>query len=369
MRKIFTPHQKAQVAIEAVKEIKTINQIASDHAAHPTQVGMWKKQLIANAHAVFADKRNPENREKDELIERLYTIIGQRDIELDWLKKNCTLKHSERVAAIDRTHPDLNIARQAQLVGISRGSVYYTPVVNEEDIRIMNAIDELFTKRPIHGTRKLRRYLRNDYGMRVGRDHIARLLGEMGLEPVYPKPRIHTSISHPKHKKYPYLLRNVPIVRPNQVWSTDITYVRLEQGWAYLVAILDWFSRYVLAWELSLSLETEFCIAALERALAIAKPEIHNSDQGSQFTDRAYTGILEGREIAISMDGRGRCFDNIFIERLWRTVKYEDIFLRSYHAIRDAHPGLGDYFAFYNTERPHQSLGYRTPAEVYFNSQ
>lgn len=277
------------------------------------------------------------------------------------------MNHKERVACIDRDYPDISIARQAELFDISRASVYYQPVINKEDIHIMHAIDELFTERPIHGTRKLRVYLRDDYGFTgLGRDRIRRLLHEMGLEAVYPKKRIATSIPDVRHKKYPYLLRGLPIIRPNQVWGTDITYVRLERGWAYLVALLDWFSRYVVSWELSPNMESDFCITSLNRALAVTVPEIHNSDQGSQFTNYEYTGILETHSIYISMDGRGRYLDNIFTERLWRTVKREDIYLRSYRDIKEAREGLTEYFTFYNRKRKHQSLEYKTPAEIYF---
>jgi putative transposase len=190
-----------------------------------------------------------------------------------------------------------------------------------------------------------------------------------GLHAIYPKRRINTSSSHLLRQKYPYLLRTVDITRPNHVWGTDITYIRLQSGFAYLVAIIDWFSRYVLAFELSDSLETEFCMTALNRALQAATPEIHNSDQGTQFTDERYTTILTSRNVQISMDGRGRCMDNIFTERLWRSVKYEDVYLKSYQTIHEAREGLSDYFTFYNTTRKHQSLNYRTPKDVYFNNQ
>jgi putative transposase len=275
------------------------------------------------------------------------------------------LNHNERVEAIERNDPDISIARQAELLDISRSSIYYRPIVDEEDIRIMHAIDRIFTKRPFYGSRRIRNDL-EDEGIFICREHVQRLMRIVGLEAIYPKKSISTP--NIQHKKYPYLLRNLPILRPNQVWGTDITYVRLEQGFCYLVVHLDWFSRYVLSWELSVSLETEFCIDSLNRSLEIAIPEYHNSDQGTQFTDRAYTGILEAREIKISMDGRGRCMDNIFTERLWRSVKYEDIFIKSYQDIREVRKGLMDYFHFYNTERKHQSLRNRTPADVYLNS-
>lgn len=274
------------------------------------------------------------------------------------------MTHRERLALV-LPGTALSLARQADLLDISRSSIYYTPVLDEEDVRIMHCMDEIFTKRPVYGTRRLRHDLK-DYGWHIGRGRVRRLMREMGIAAIYPKKRCKTSAAKQEHTKYRYLLRNVPIIRPNQVWGTDITYIRLEHGFCYLVAHLDWFSRYVLAWELSGSLETSFCANSLNNALAVATPEIHNSDQGSQFTSVEYTDVLKANEIAISMDGRGRCFDNIFTERLWRTVKYEDIYLKGYRTIEEAREGLAEYFAFYNTERKHQSLGYRPPALAYF---
>lgn len=276
------------------------------------------------------------------------------------------MSHEERVSCIEKDHPSLSVVRQANLIAVSRSSVYYEPIVNEEDIRIMHAIDMIFTKCPFYGSRKIRQDLK-DEKICICREHVQRLMRIMGLETIYPKKRISTSDPDTSHKKYPYLLRGVPILRPNQIHGTDITYVKLEDGFCYLVAHLDWFSRYVLSWELSASLDSSFCIDSLTRAMAIAIPDIHNSDQGTQFTSATYTDILLKSNIRISMDGRGRCMDNIFTERLWRTVKYEDIFLRSYRTIDETRRGLTAYFRFYNTERKHQSLDYRTPAEVYFN--
>jgi len=285
---------------------------------------------------------------------------------LNWTgsKKNCTLNHEERVSLVDRSHPDIGITRQAELFDISRASVYYEPKVNERDIQIMHTIDSIFTKRPFYGSRRIKKDL-EDENIFICREHVQRLMRLIGIEAIYPKHR--TTTPDTQHKKYPYLLRGFPIIRPNQVYGTDITYVRLENGFCYLVAHLDWFSRYVLSWELSQSLETPFCIVSLNRALQTAIPDIHNSDQGVQYTSEDYTDILEERNIKISMDGRGRCMDNIFTERLWRSVKYEDIFIRSYRDIDEARKGLSEYFDFYNTERKHQSLDYRTPADVYFN--
>jgi putative transposase len=274
------------------------------------------------------------------------------------------LSHEEKASGIDRTHKKISLARQAALLDISRSSFYYTPRENREDKKHLDMVDAIYTDYPFYGSRRIRLELLDRYGVALCREHAQRLMRLMGIEAIYPKPK--TSIAHPEHKKYPYLLKNVAITHANHVWGTDITYVRLEEGWAYLVAHLDWYSRYVLSWELSLSMETDFCLTALNQALTIATPEIHNSDQGVQFTDRDYTGILTEKGIAISMDGRGRCMDNIFTERLWRTVKYENVFLKSYRTVPEAKTGLSEYFSFYNTKRRHQSLGYRTPASVYF---
>lgn len=224
-------------------------------------------------------------------------------------------------------------------------------------------IDETYTDFPYFGSRKMARYLSRKTGVRINRKRIQRLMREMGIMAIYAKPR--TSIPDPGHKIYPYLLRGLKVTRPNQVWSTDITYVRLSHGFVYLVAIIDWFSRKVLSWRLSNTMDTRFCREALEEALAKGKPEIFNTDQGSQFTSEEFTEVLKGEGISISMDGRGRALDNIFVERLWRSVKYEDIYPKGYRTMQEAWRGLTEYFKRYNTERPHESLDYRTPAEVH----
>ena len=250
---------------------------------------------------------------------------------------------------------------------MSRAAYYYRPrpkdIFNET---LMRLLDEQYTRTPFYGVAKMTEWLRTK-GYQVNRKRIRRLMRLMGLEAVYPKPWLSKSAKG--HKKYPYLLKDVVIERPDQVWSTDITYIRLKGGFIYLVAIMDWYSRYVLSWEVSTTLETEFCLTALEKALKYSKPEIFNSDQGSQFTSTEFIGRLEGLGVAISMDGRGRALDNIFVERLWRTVKYEEVYLKSYETVREARESLARYFHFYNTERLHESLGYRTPQEVYFEGQ
>jgi len=264
------------------------------------------------------------------------------------------------------TEKGVSIQRQCLLAGVSRATVYarQKPVpVNENDLLFARLIDEEYTRHPFYGSRKMVVFL-NLQGHAVNRKRVQRLMRQMGLAGMAPGP--NTSRAHPEHKTYPYLLRGVPVIRPNQVWSTDITYIRLERGFVYLVAIIDWFSRRVLSWRISNSMDTIFCIDCLKECLLIhGKPEIFNSDQGSQFTSEAFTGLLMLEEITISMDGRGRAFDNIFVERLWRSVKHEDVYLKGYSTVSELTLGLAEYFSFYNNERPHQSLGHKTPEQVY----
>lgn len=226
----------------------------------------------------------------------------------------------------------------------------------------MRLIDEQYTRTPFYGIRRMTVWLRSQ-GHCVNHKKVSRLMRLMGIEAIYPKKRL--SLSDSRHKKYPYLLKGLNIDRPDQVWATDITYIRMRHGFVYLVAILDWFSRYVVGWAVSITLDVEFCVEALHAALDLSKPEIFNSDQGSQFTSKSFTGVLEAHGVTISMDGKGRAFDNIFVERLWRSVKYEEVYLKEYQSVRDAVRSLREYFRFYNLERPHQSLGYQTPHKVY----
>jgi len=259
---------------------------------------------------------------------------------------------------------ELSIRKQCELLQLHRANLYYAPVEpSEETLRIMHRIDEIFTESPFFGSRRILEGLQRE-GFSIGRERVQSLMRKMGLIAIYPKPNL--SKKHPEHKIYPYLLANVKIVRPHQVWSTDITYIRLRPGFLYLVAIMDWFSRYVLSWRLSNSLDVSFCLEALEEALEQGSPDIFNTDQGSQFTSNEFTGMLLSKGTKISMDGRGRAFDNIFTERLWRSLKYEEVYIKDYQAYRDAREGLGNYFSFYNNRRYHQSLGYKTPYEVHY---
>jgi len=265
---------------------------------------------------------------------------------------------------IDLNHPELSLRRQCELIGLNRSTFYYTPATESEyNLRLMRLIDEQYTRTPFYGWPKMTAYLRR-LGHLINHKRVQRLMGLMGLQAIYPHP--HTSVAARDHKVYPYLLRGLEISRPNQVWSADITYIRLFHGFMYLVAILDWFSRYVLAWQLSNTLDGDFCVDALQQALRLGQPDIFNTDQGAQFTAHTFTEGLEAHHIRISMDGRGRALDNIFVERLWRTVKYEDIYLKEYATVPELDAGLSHYFTFYNTERLHQSLAYRTPAEAHF---
>ena len=258
----------------------------------------------------------------------------------------------------------ISLLRQCDLLGMNRSSFYYKSRRKDTyNDFLMRLIDEQYTRRPTFGVEKMRDWLRNQ-GHWVNEKRARRLMRLMGLYAIYPKPR--TSRSCPEHKVYPYLLKGMRIDHPDQAWCSDITYIRLLHGFVYLVVIMDWFSRYVLSWELSITLEKEFCLEALRRTLMVSTPEIFNSDQGAQFTSEEFIGILKDAEIRISMDGRGRLYDNIFVERLWRTVKYEEVYLNDYVSVPMARKGLGDYFGFYNTERPHASLAGKTPFEVYY---
>lgn len=264
---------------------------------------------------------------------------------------------------MEPSNPDISILRQCELLGLPRSSYYYQPKgENPLNLKLMRLLDEQYTKIPFYGSPKMTLWLR-ERGYEINHKRVERLLNLMGLKAIYPKP--NTSKPHPENKIYPYLLRGVKIDHVDQVWSADITYIRMRSGFLYLTVVIDWFSRYVLSWQLSNTLESSFCVEALEAALRAKQPEIFNTDQGTQFTSEDFTGILKAREIAISMDGRGRCLDNIFVERLWRTVKYEEVYLHDYQTPSEVYLGLKKYLEFYNTERYHQALGYKTPYEVY----
>jgi putative transposase len=260
-----------------------------------------------------------------------------------------------------------SIRRRCEMLGVDRSGLYYEPhPETQKNLDLMGRIDRVYTAYPFYGSRRIGVQLESQLKKAVSRKRVQRLMRLMGIEAIYQKPR--TSIPHPDHKVYPYLLRDVPIVRPNQVWSTDITYVGLAGGFVYVTAVIDWYTRFVLSWGLSNTMDVEFCLDASESALATgATPEVFNTDQGSQYTSPKFTGALEARGIQVSMNGRGRALDNVFVERLWRSYKYEEVFIHDYSGVREATAACDRYFHFYNNERPHQSLGYTTPASAYFN--
>ena len=274
---------------------------------------------------------------------------------------------ARRRQMVDREHPSLSLGRQCALLGVSRSSLYYRPrAASAEDLSLMGEIDRQYLETPFYGSRRMKAWLERS-GIRVSRKRVQRLMRAMGLRAIYRQPS--TSRRSPQDPVYPYLLRNVRITRPNLVWVADITYLPMARGFLYLVAVMDWHSRYVVAWRLSNTLEAGFCAEALEEALGHGQPEVFNTDQGSQFTSLEFTRVLKDCGVWISMDGKGRYQDNIFVERLWRTVKYEEVYLKAYASVLEAERGLADYFRFYNGLRPHQALGYRTPAEVFHGEQ
>ena len=268
-----------------------------------------------------------------------------------------------RLGMIERGHPQLSLVRQCELLRLNRSSVYYEPVAADPyDLELMALMDRQYLKTPFYGSRRFTEWL-NKLGHGVNRKHVQRLMRLMGIEAIYQKP--NTSKPAPGHRIYPYLLREVAISRADQVWASDITYIPMAKGFLYLTVVMDWYSRFVLAWRLSNTLEADFCVDALETALLLGQPEIFNTDQGSQYTSDDFTGVLLGAGVKISMDGKGRCLDNVVVERLWRSLKYEEVYLHAYETVPEARKGIGAWLSFYNDERQHQSLGYLTPREVY----
>lgn len=342
---------KFKVALEAAKGVQTINEIASANNLHPNQVSSWKKRLLAEGPSVFNRGNGSQPQAQAEQEAALYEQIGRLKMELEWLKKKLACSTEAKRAMIEVEHPTLSVRRQCALVGLPRATFYREPAGETRlNLHLMRLLDETYTRLPFYGYRKMTAVLKAQ-GYPVSRKQVARLMRLMGLQAVYPRPR--TSLPAAQHPQYPYLLRGLDITRPDQVWAADITYVPMPHGFMYLVAIIDWFSRFVLAWQLSNTLDGRFCLEALQRALLLGQPDIFNTDQGVQFTAQDFTHTLEATGIRVSLDGRGRFFDNIFVERLWRTVKYEDLYLNEYPTVPALEAGLDDYFHFYNFERPH----------------
>lgn len=268
---------------------------------------------------------------------------------------------------IEPDNIEIPISKQRVLLQIPRSSYYYKEKeISHAEFELMNLIDKIYTRRPYYGSRRIRIALRREHSIHINRKHVQRLMQVMGIAGICPKR--NTSKANSEHKKFPYLLKGLEIIRPNQVWGTDITYIRLKEGWIYLTAMIDWYSRYVIAWQVSITLEIDFCLEMLTNALSKATPEITNSDQGSHYTSEQFTSLVEASGSQVSMDSRGRALDNIFTERFWKSIKYEDIYLKDYETVTEAKQGISEYIEFYNTDRPHQSLKYKTPAEIYYQN-
>ncbi|WP_165909519.1 IS3 family transposase [Shinella sp. JR1-6] len=366
-RRNHSPAFKAKVALAAIRGEQTLVELSQQFDVHANQIKQWKDQLLEGATGVFGDETKAEPTGPTVDVKTLHAKIGELTLENGFFIR-CARQGgiAGRKEMIDREHK-LSVVRQAKLLGFSRGSVYYLPrPVSDGDLALMRRIDELHLDYPFAGSRMLQGLLRGE-GLETGRLHVATLMKKMGIEAICRRP--NTSKPASGHKIYPYLLRKLAVTRPNQVWAMDITYVPMARGFVYLCAVVDWFSRRVLSWRLSITMETAFCIEAVEEALArYGKPDIFNTDQGSQFTSMDFTAVLKKAEIAISMDGKGAWRDNVFVERLWRSIKYEEVYLHAYKTVSEARVGIGRYLTFYNSRRPHSSLDRQTPDRAYFNA-
>jgi putative transposase len=361
-RKQFSGAYKARVALAALKEQKTTQVIASEYGVHPTQIAAWKKEALAVLAEGMQDKRRRRETDRQEQEAALHEQIGKLTMQVEWFKKNRCLPVRERRTMINQDDARMSVREQCRLLEVARSGVYYAPALARE-VEVRQVLLDMQTRRPAYGTRKLRQLLVRA-GYRVEIDLVRRMKKEMGLRAILPKPRL--SMNGRPHRRFPYVLTDVVVRRPNQVWVTDITYVRLPSGFVYVVAINDLYSRYIVAWDLSTSLEAGFCVRTLEEALARhGVPEIFNSDQGVQFTSEEFVAVLERAGVRISMDGKGRVFDNILMERFWRTLKQEEVYQKRYESVMASREGIGAFVVFYNHDRLHAALEYRTPADVY----
>ncbi len=387
-RQVYNANYKAKVVLELLESGLTLNEIASKYELLPKNILNWKKQFLENMSLAF-DKSSVVKEYKDEIADlkkegdKLAKTLGKTVVERDWAmeklmsldlskKKNIILQ-SEAIQAQNKSKKP-SLTRQLEILGVSKTAYYYKPIVpfsKTKDKKLLDAIDQIYTKTPFYGHRRIQKQLRRE-NIKVGRKKVIHAMHILGLKALYPKAK--TTVANKEHKKYPYLLKEfkndknqVVIDTPNKVWSTDITYIRLAKGFAYLAAIIDWNTKKILSWKLANSMDTSLTTSVLNEALAhYPKPDILNTDQGSQYTADEHVNILKRNHISISMDGKGRSIDNIVIERFWRSIKYEDIYPKSYASIKEARRGINDYIDFYNQERLHSALEYMTPDEIYY---
>jgi putative transposase len=368
MRKQYSAAFKARVVQELLKEEKTLAQIASEYEVHPTQLKNWRAVALEGLPGLFEKQESTTDlkRAHEQQLSELYAEIGKLSTQVSWLKKKkvTTLRRADRAALVERAEGELPLSLPADLLSLSRASLYYQPrPPTTEEVQLKHRIDEVYTQYPFYGARKIAAQLQRE-GMSINRKTVGRYMNEMGIAAIFPGPNL--SKRNQREGVYPYLLRHITSASPNHIWGIDSTSIRLQAGWMYLVAILDWYWRYVVSWELDHTLELPFVLTAVQRALGQAVPLICNSDQGSHFTSPQYCQLLQAANVQISMDGKGRALDNIFTESLWRTVKDEEVYMHDYPSPREARQSLTRYFAFYKHERPHQALDYQSPADIYF---
>ncbi|MDH2328308.1 IS3 family transposase [Cereibacter sp. SYSU M97828] len=359
---------KARVALEALKGERTVSELAAEYGVHPTMIHQWKKSLLDGAADIFERGNRKPAEVDEETVRSLHAKIGELAVANDFLSRKLkAVDRQMRRGMIERDHPALSIGAQCRLLSISRSSFYHEPAgETEQNLGLMQLIDRQFLDTPFYGVRQMTWHLQNE-GHGVNQKRIRRLMRLMRLMPIYQKP--NTSKPRKGHKTYPYLLGGLRVDRPGQAWCADITYLPMRRGFLYLVAIMDWFTRKVLAWRISNTLEADFCVEALNEAIhRFGAPGIMNTDQGSQFTSFAWTDRLKRVGTRISMDGKGRCIDNVFIERLWRSLKYECVYLHAWETGSQAKAAIGSWITFYNHRRPHTAHGGQPPAVVYFNS-
>ena len=365
----YSAEFKTSIVLEAIREDKTIVQIAAEKKVDPKSIRDWKKEFLENSSIIFDRKKEiipykDKISEKDREIDELYKQIGQLTVEVNWAKKKLeSVDYKTRMKMIEK-ESEIALNKQCSMLAINRSSLYYRKVEKEENIDIKSKILDIYENKPFYGYRRVEKELKNK-GYEIGKKKVIRLRQELKIKTIYPKKK--TTIIRKEDKKYPYLLLGLEINQPNTVWSIDITYIKVESSYCYLAAIIDWYSRKILSYRISNTMEVDFCIEALEEALKkYGKPDVFNSDQGSQFTSEKFTKKLKENKIKISMDGKGRWADNVIIERFFRTLKYENIFLKRYENMMELKKGVKEFIYFYNNDRLHSSLNYETPNSVYF---